>query len=127
MQNRNSNPYAALRLYIVRARAGKTDAAPLAAAAKAFPPEQWPLPIVAFYQGAMSEADLLAAAKVKDPRTTASLVAETRYYLGQWALLQDDRKTAQKHFQAAVAAKAGADNLESVDAGLELKKLAKKG
>jgi len=126
MQNRNSNPYAALRLYIAQARGGKTDAAPLAAAAKAFPQDQWPLPIVAFYQGEMSEADLLAAAKVTDPKTTANLVAETRYYLGQWALLQDDRKAAQKHFEAAVAAKAGADNLEFIDAGLELRRLGKK-
>ena len=126
MQNRNNNPYAALRLYMTRARTGKTDAAPLAAAAKAFPPEQWPLPIVAFYQGSLSEADLVAAAKVSNPATTANLVAETQYYLGQWALLQDDRKAAQKHFEAAVAAKAGADNLELIDAGLELKRLQKK-
>lgn len=126
MQNRNSNPYAALRLYIVTARAGKTDPAPLAAAAKAFPPEQWPLPIVAFYQGNLSEADLVAAARVSNAATTANLVAEARYYLGQWALLQDDAKAAREQFEAAVAAKAKADNLESVDAGLELKRLPKK-
>jgi lipoprotein NlpI len=126
MQNRNSNPYAALRLYIAQAQSGKADAAPLAAAAKAFPPDQWPLPIVAFYQGGVSEADLIAAAKVSNPATTANLVAETQYYLGQWALLQDDRKAARQHFEAAVAAKAGADNLEFVDAGLELKRLGQK-
>jgi len=125
MQNRNQNPYAALRLYIARARTGKTDPAPLAATDKAFPPDQWPLPIVAFYRGEMSEADLIASAKVSDPKTTANLQAETRYYLGQWALLQDDRKTAQKQFAAAMATKASADNLEFIDAGLELKRLGK--
>jgi lipoprotein NlpI len=123
MQNRNSNPYAALRLYIVKARRGGADAAPLVATAKAFPEDQWPLPIVAFYQGSLSEADLIAAAKVSNTTTTANLTAEVQYYLGQWALLKDDRKAARQHFQAAIAAKAGADNLEFIDAGLELKKL----
>jgi lipoprotein NlpI len=126
MKGRRDNPYAALRLYIVRARAGEKDAAPLAAAAKAYPDDQWPLPIVAFYQERMSEADLLAAATVSDKSTAANLTAETQYYLGQWALLKDDRKGARKHFEAAVAAKAGVGNLESIDAALELKQLAKK-
>ena len=125
MQSRNSNPYAALRLYIVRARGGQTDAGPLAAAAKAFPPDQWPLPIVAFYQGSLSEADLVSTAKVSNATTTAGLTAETQYYLGQWALLQDDRKTAKTHFEAAVASKAGSGSLEFIDAGLELKRLGK--
>ena len=124
-QARQDNPYAALRLYIVRARGGKKDAAPLAAAAKAYPNDQWPLPIVAFYQGQMSEADLLSMAKAGDAATNAILSAETRYYLGQWALLQDQRDAARKHFEAAVASKAGAGNLEAIDAGLELKRLKK--
>jgi lipoprotein NlpI len=126
MKARNDNPYAALRLYIARARGGEKDAAPLAAAAKQFPDDQWPLPIVAFYQGKMSEEDLLAAAKVSDTATKATLTAETQYYLGQWALLLDDRKAAKKHFEAAVASKAGIGSLEAIDAGLELKRLAKK-
>jgi lipoprotein NlpI len=125
MQNRNDNPYAALRLAIVQARGGKTDPAPLAAAAKAFPADQWPLPIVAFYQGSLSEADLLAAGQVSNAATRANLTAETQYYLGQWALLKGNAKAARKHFEAAVAAKAAADNLEFIDAGLELKRLGK--
>ena len=125
MQNRSSNPYAALRLYITRAQTGRKDPAVLDAAAKAFPADQWPLPIVAFYQGKVSEADLLAMAKVSNAATTANLTAETRYYLGQWALLEDDRKAAQKHFEAAIATKAGAGSLEFIDAGLELKRLGK--
>jgi lipoprotein NlpI len=125
MENRNSNPYAALRLYIARARGGKTDAAPLAAAIKVFPADQWPLPIVAFYQGSLSEADLLSTAKVSDAATEAALTAETQYYLGQWALLKGDRKAARRHFQGAVASKAGAGSLEFIDAGQELKRLGK--
>jgi lipoprotein NlpI len=125
MQNRNSNPYAALRLYIVKTRHGDADPAPLAAAAKAFPEDQWPLPIVAFYQGNLSEADLVSTAKVSNAAATAGLTAETQYYLGQWALLKDDRKAAKQHFEAAVASKAGTGSLEFIDAGLELKRLGK--
>jgi lipoprotein NlpI len=125
MQDRNSNPYAALRLYITRARNGSADPAPLAQAAKAFPVDQWPLPVVAFYQGNLSEEDLLAATRVSDPATAARLKAEAEYYLGQWALLKDDRAGAKRHFQAALDSKAGIGTLEFVDAGLELKKLAK--
>jgi len=123
MQNRNSNPYAALRLYLAQAKLGKPDPAPLAATAKAFPADQWPLPIVAFYQGSLSEADLVASAKVSNATQAANLSAETQYYLGQWALLKDDRDAARQHFQAAVASKAAADNLEFIDAGLELKRI----
>lgn len=126
MVNRQSNPYAALRLYIVQARSGKKEAKPLDSAAKAFPADQWPLPIVAFYQGKMSEDDLLSMTRVGNPQTAITLSAESQYYLGQWALLQDDKKAAQKHFEAALATKAGPENLEFVDAGLELKRLAKK-
>ena len=127
MQDRNSNPYAALRLFITRARGGRTDATPLTQAAKTFPADQWPLPIVAFYQGTMSEADLMAATRVSDPATAARLKAEAEYYLGEWALLKDDRGGAKKHFQAALASKAGIGTLEFVDAGLALKRLEKLG
>jgi hypothetical protein len=74
----------------------------------------------------MSETDLLAAAQVSDAATRANLTAETQYYLGQWALLQGNAKAARQHFEAAAKSKAGVGNLEAVDAGLELKRLAKK-
>jgi len=122
MQDRDNNPYAALRLYIANARMGKIDTAPLAATTKAFPPDQWPLPIVAFFQGQVSEADLTGAT-VSDPKAAAGLAAETQYYLGQWALLKRDPKAAAQHFQSALAARADPANLEVIDAGLELKKL----
>ena len=121
MQNRSENPYAALRLYLATARAGKVDPAPLAAAAKAFPADQWPLPIVAFYQGKLGEDDLLAAAKSGDP--AADLTAEAQYYLGAWALAKGDTAAARTHFQAALDAKADRANLDFIDAGLELKAL----
>jgi lipoprotein NlpI len=126
MENRNQNPYAALRLYIVTARLGKADPAPLANAAKAFPPDQWPLPIVSFYQGKTGADDLTAlAGGLRDRLARANVTAETNYYLGQWALLKGNKSEAQARFQAAIADPAAKDDLEYVDAGLELKRLKK--
>jgi lipoprotein NlpI len=124
MENRDGNPYAALRLYLAKARTGKRDATPLSAAANSYPADQWPLPIVAFYLGKISEPDLVGAAAAADPETMANLTTETQYYLGQWSLLQKDAAGARRHFQAAVATKADRADLEFIDAGLELKRLA---
>jgi lipoprotein NlpI len=126
MDNRDQNPYAALRLYIVTARAGKADPAPLARAVKAFPPDQWPLQIVSFYQAKTGADDLAAmAGGLRDPLARANVTAETNYYLGQWALLKGNKSEAQARFRAAIADPAAKDDLEYVDAGLELKRLKK--
>jgi lipoprotein NlpI len=123
MQHRQSNPYAALRLYVATARRGRADSAPLAVAAKAYPPDQWPEPVVAFYQGQMSADDLIAAAKVGDPKIAANLATETEFYLGEWALAKRDKDGARRHFQAAIAGNGDHMALEFIDAGLELKQL----
>jgi lipoprotein NlpI len=123
MRNRDNNPYAALRLYLAQAHMGKIDPAPLAGAAKAFPADQWPLPIVALYLGKVSDSDLLTAAAVSDPKIAANLVAESQYYLGAWALAKKDAVAARAHFRAALAAKGDRDNLEVIDATRELKRL----
>jgi lipoprotein NlpI len=115
--------YATLRLALARAQTEKDMPPELAALAKAVPAEQWPMPIVAFSLGTMSQDDLLAATKVGDPVRAATLGAEAEYYLGQWALLKGDKKAARKHFKAAIGGKADRANLEFIDAGLALKKL----
>jgi hypothetical protein len=71
----------------------------------------------------MSADDLLQAANVSDPAKAANLTAEAQYYLGEWALLKQDKKGAKQHFKAAIAGKADRANLEFIDAGLALKKL----
>jgi tetratricopeptide (TPR) repeat protein len=125
MQHRNDNPYAALRLTLVAMRRGKADPTPLDAASKAFPADQWPMPVVAFYQGKIDEAALLDAAQAGDPGTAVTLTAEAQYYLGAWSLAKQDLKAAREHFQAAAASKADRANLDFIDAGLELQLLGK--
>jgi tetratricopeptide (TPR) repeat protein len=114
--------YATLRLALADARLGKAAPPELAALAKEVPVDQWPMPIVAFALGNLSESDLLQAANVSDPRA-ADLTAEAEYYIGAWALAKQDKKAAKQHFKAAVAGKADRANLEFIDAGLALQKL----
>jgi lipoprotein NlpI len=123
MDTASLRAYATLRLAISRLRAGKSAPPQLADLAKTAPSDQWPMSVVAFYLGALSEADLLQAAKVSDAVRAANLTAEAEYYIGQWALAKQDKKAAKKHFKAAVATKADRANLEFIDAGLALQKL----
>jgi tetratricopeptide (TPR) repeat protein len=115
--------YATLRLTLASAQAEQKTPPELAVLGKAVSGDQWPMPIVAFMLGTRSEADLLQAANVSDPTRAANLTTEAQYYLGQWALLKQDKKAAKKHFKAAIATKADRANLEFIDAGLALKKL----
>jgi lipoprotein NlpI len=128
MAKRDGNPYAALRLYLAKARlakaGAKADAKPLEAAAEKFDPEQWPLPIAAFILGKISEPELLQAIQVTDAAAAKALACETHYYLGELALAKGDKAAAKTHFQAAIAG-AARSSIEFVDATIELKRLGK--
>ncbi|MBL8709015.1 MAG: tetratricopeptide repeat protein [Rhodospirillaceae bacterium] len=120
-QDRDNNPYAALRGYLATALAGKPETERLSAALAAFPLEQWPLPILATLAGSLSEDDLLAAAAVGERSVAQRLLAEAHFYLGEAALAAADSKAAQAHF--AVAAKGDRNVPEVIDATWRLKKL----
>ena len=122
ISNASLRAYATLRLALADARLGK-QTPQLAALAKAVPEDQWPMPIAAYYLGQLGADDLVAATQVGDPARAADLAAEAEYYIGAWALAKQDKKTARRHFQAAVAGKADRANLEFIDAGLALQKL----
>jgi tetratricopeptide (TPR) repeat protein len=121
--NASLRAYATLRLALASAHAGKDTPPQVAALAKEVPQDQWPMPIVAFYLGSLGEDDLLQATHVADAARAANLGAEAEYYIGQWALLKQDKKTAKRHFKAAIAGKADRANLEFIDAGIALRKL----
>lgn len=124
---RADNPYAALRRYLSSAQGvgdGKSKVHPeiLAEAMAKFPPEQWPVPILATLAGRMPEKDLLAAAAaISDKAMARRLDAEAHYYLGEASLLKKDAKSARAHF--SVAAKGDRGTPEAIDAGWRLKQL----
>jgi lipoprotein NlpI len=121
--NTTLRAYASLRLALASAEVGKDTPPQLADLAKAVDVDQWPMPVVAYYLGNIGEDDLLKAADVADKARAANLTAEAEYYIGEWALLKDDKKAAKQHFKAAISGKADRANLEFIDAGLALQKL----
>jgi lipoprotein NlpI len=115
--------YATLRLALASAESGKDAPPELATLAKAVSVDQWPMPVVAYYLGNISEDDVLKAADVADKARATNLTAEAEYYIGAMALAKDDKKAAKQHFKAAIGGKADRANLEFIDAGLALQKL----
>src|SRR5690606_20454571 len=100
-ENRDDNPYAALRGYLATARIGKEEEKLLTDAIARYPAEQWPLPILATLVGDMRESDLLAAADTADRAVSRRLTQEAHFYLGEAALAKQDTKAARAHFDAA--------------------------
>ena len=121
-KQRGDNPYAALRRYLASAEGDKKGPAKiLAEAMTKFPPEQWPMPVLATLSGKLAEKDLLAATSIADKNAARRIEAEAHYYLGEAALLRKDAKAARAHFAAAAK---GERNLpEAIDAGWRLKQM----
>lgn len=120
-ESRTDNPYAALRRYLATAHAGKPDEKLLTETIGRYPPEQWPLPILASLAGEMRESDLLASADLADRNVTQRLTAEAHFYLGEAALAKKDKKAALAHFEAA--AKGERTIPEVIDADWRLKQM----
>ncbi|WP_374655302.1 tetratricopeptide repeat protein [Dongia sp.] len=119
---RTDNPYAALRRYLAAAQAdGKVPGQILTETLAKFPPEQWPMPVLATIAGKIPEKDLLASTSVADKNVARRIEAEAHYYLGEAALLKKDAKAARAHF--AAAAKGDRSLPEAIDAGWRLKQI----
>lgn len=118
---REDNPYAALRNYLATMASGKEEKNLLTEAIGRFPPDQWPLPVLATLAGQISADDLLASAAAADSHVKQRLGAEAHFYLGEAALTTGDKKAARAHFEAA--AKGERTVPEVIDAGWRLKQL----
>jgi len=119
---RDGNPYAALRAYLALARLKSKTGDPKALLQKSlakYGDGQWPAPIVSLYLGGLTPQALLQETAASTAQDAPRLRCEANYYLGEWALLKDDKKAAQDYFRAAV--ETGARNaIEFIDASLRL-------
>lgn len=131
MNLRDSNPYAALRLHLARkfqARAAKKneqdagDAKALETAAGRLLDQQWPVQILRYFQGKMTEAAVFALIDSNYPVQALGLRCEFNYYLGLQAQLKGDKKAAKSFFKAAIATKSNT-TVEFIDSNLALKQL----
>jgi hypothetical protein len=70
-------------------RSGRTEEARtfLAGITGAFPVQRWPGPVVQFYAGRLTDAEVLKAAASADPKTDKEQRCEAYYYLGMAYLL----------------------------------------
>jgi lipoprotein NlpI len=93
-------PDLALWRYVAMRRAGHDASALLDATSKRLANGAWPLPVVRYFQGAISGDALLAAAgAARDPK---GRLCEAYFYLGEAALLVNQPDEARKLFQAAL-------------------------
>jgi tetratricopeptide (TPR) repeat protein len=109
--------YAAIWLYLARARAGEQSAvAELETNAARLKPAEWPYPVAELYLGRRTAADTLAAPGKPGDR------CEAEFYVGEWHLLKSDAGAAR------AALKRAADTcpptfIESLGAQAELRRL----
>lgn len=96
--------YASIWLYLAQARQGKGegDLAALAASAKREPANKWPEPVMRYYLGGVSDAELLAAAvSPADSKQKTDQECEAVFYIGERAMLRGDAAQARPRFERA--------------------------
>jgi carboxyl-terminal processing protease len=70
--------------------------------AKAIGNQDWPLPVIDFLAGQISESQLRGLAASSNPKVQSERTCEIDYYVGEVAYLAGDRSAASLAFQAAV-------------------------
>ena len=63
----------------------------------------WPLPLIQFYLGKLSETEVRRAALSPDSWTERGQRCEADFYIGEWRLLHGDRSAARQLFERALA------------------------
>jgi lipoprotein NlpI len=94
--------YSMLWLYLAEGRAGGDGGPGLKGRAAALDGGDWPAPVARHYIGAVSGADVLAAARQSPAETRRERECEANFYLGAKRLIDGDRDGAARLFQAAI-------------------------
>jgi lipoprotein NlpI len=102
--------------YIARGRLKQDGAPELSANATRLKTKDWPYPVIDFYLGRRSLAEMRAAAAKPVEK------CEAEFYAGEWHLLRGNNFDARKALQAA-ADTCPKDNIEYRGAIAELKRL----
>lgn len=103
-------------------KAGKAANDQFAAAERIVDRGKWPEPIIEFFLGRNTEADVNSSAAVGDTRTQQNQKCEAGFYLGEWKLAYQKLTEAKSLFQQAVDLCPG-DFIELDPAKAELAKL----
>ena len=93
--------YAALWVHLARQRLGQDNAANLAAQAATLDLSKWPGPVLKFYLGRMTAAEMRAAAADPDAEKTKGQVCEANFFEGERELWRGDKAAAVRLLLAA--------------------------
>jgi tetratricopeptide (TPR) repeat protein len=96
------DPYTVLWRHLARARAGLVDERFVQAAA-ALGPGAWPGPLLALYAGTLGPERIIGMAAEVAPAERTERRCEIVFYLGEYALAQDDRAAAAPLMREAAA------------------------
>jgi tetratricopeptide (TPR) repeat protein len=118
-----ADAYNALWLHVIRTRLNQDDAAEFAANRQALAGEQWPVPVVSLFGGAMSaDQTLSAAASADQDRTRRERTCEANFFVGFYEAGKGAAAEARPLLQSA-AQDCPNDFLERPAATLELQRL----
>jgi lipoprotein NlpI len=97
-----NNAYDLLWLEMSRARAGTLDPAVAKAEVSRLDTEDWPLPLLQLYSGALAPQDVAAKASLGGEAKTAAQRCEADFYVAEWWRVRQDDATAKQLLQTAV-------------------------
>jgi lipoprotein NlpI len=98
----SEDPYRAIWRYLARARSGENDTRELALNTVVKENRAlWPGPVIAFYLGQVTQAQVLAAAAQGDERKQREKGCEASFYLGEYALIRLEIPNAQRFLRKA--------------------------
>lgn len=94
-------PYNAMWLHLARAKAGipDTDDVSLAKNVATFDLRKWPGPIISFFLGKATRAEVMTAAAMADRRTNR--LCDANFYLGEYDLSRHDPRSAHTLLEKA--------------------------
>jgi lipoprotein NlpI len=124
MQEEKPDPMAAIWLHIAKFHAGQNDAQQqIEQDYRKTDIRQWPGAVAALYAEKATTEDVKTQASSGDPSIWGEQKCEADFYLGEYALIKNDKEGATKSFRAAVDGCPQTVSNEKQSAAAELKAL----
>ncbi len=93
-QQIDTDIYAAIWLYLARARSGGDGKNELTLSTRNSDQKKWPTPVVALYLGEITPGKATSEAVDSDPIKSKEQLCEANFFIGEWLLLRKDKQQA---------------------------------